>query len=130
MRVPEPLFKEFVYNAAPSSCFVVGKEQGPVLKPAWGDGLWWTQSRYTIICETLVAVDRIVPSLDDMCLEDEDFKYTPTIFPKGTTSRGCARTHIYPVARESAAGHSPFSCRTMRHQLFYLQVSFIELIDS
>jgi hypothetical protein len=89
MRVPEPLFKEFVYNAAPSSCFVVGKEQGPVLKPAWGDDLWWTPSRYTIVCETLVAVDRIVPSLDDMCLEDEDFKYTPTIFPKGTTSSPC-----------------------------------------
>ena len=82
-------FKEFVYNAAPSSCFVVGKEQGPVLKPAWGDDLWWTPSRYTIVCETLVAVDRIVPSLDDMCLEDEDFKYTPTIFPKGTTFFFC-----------------------------------------
>jgi len=88
MRVPEPLFKELVYEAAPSSCFVVGKEQGPVLKPIWDD-LWWSPSRFTIVCKTLVAVDRIVPSLDDMCLEDEHFEYTPTIFPKGTTSSPC-----------------------------------------
>ena len=40
MRVPEPLFKELVYDNAPSSCFVVGKDLCPVLKPPWGHELW------------------------------------------------------------------------------------------
>ena len=127
MRVPEPLSKEFVYEAAPSSCFVVGKEQGPVLKPIWGDDSWWTPSRYTIVCQTLVAVDRIVPSFSwttcawkmrtsstrqpsSPCQGDNIFSLR-----RRDDARGCARTHICPAARESAAGHSPFSYRTMRH---------------